>query len=78
MKQTKELSLISYPFSFGTGPFGSSRLHWNRTEQYQMEPFLQRAQKSTDSGSKWNGSVIFSVNARPIRTNFGTAPNTCS
>ena len=83
IKQTKKLSLITYPFSFGTVPFGSARLmeqygterfcpstgpvYWNRAE-----PFLQRTQKSTDSGSIWNGSKGYSVNARPIRTNFGT------
>ena len=39
IKQPKELgSLIKYPFSFGTVPFGSARLHWNRTERFQMEP----------------------------------------
>ena len=27
IKQTKESSLIIYPFSFGTVPFGSARLH---------------------------------------------------
>ena len=27
-----------------------------------------------DSGSKWNGSNGSSVNARPIRTNFGSVP----
>ena len=37
-----------------------------------MEPCLQKTQKSTESGSKWNGSKGSSVNARPIRTNFGT------
>ena len=74
IKQTKESSLISYPFHFGTVPFGSARLHWNRTKRFQLEPFLQRTQKVTDSGSKWNGSKGSSVNARPIRTNFGTIP----
>ena len=39
-----------------------------------MEPFLQRSQKSTDSVPKWNGSTSSSVNARPIRTNFGSVP----
>ena len=58
---------MSYPLSFGTVPFGSARLHWNRTERFQTEPFLQRAQNSRDSGSKSS-----SVNARPIRTKFGS------
>ena len=39
-----------------------------------MEPFLQRTQKSTDSGSKWNGSKGYSLNARLIRINFGMVP----
>ena len=39
-----------------------------------MEPFLQRNQKSKDSVSKWNGFCSSNVNARPIRTNFGSIP----
>ena len=74
IKKTKKSSLVSYPFSFGTVPFRSARLHWNRTERFDIEAFLQRTQKSTDGGSKWNGSKGFSVSARLIRTNFGTVP----
>ena len=33
---------------------------------------LQWTQKSTDSSSKWIGSMDSSINARLIRTNFGT------
>ena len=40
IKQPKKTSLISYPFSFGTVPFDCTRLHWNRTERFQIEPFL--------------------------------------
>ena len=43
-------------------------------ERFHMEPFLQSTQKSKDSSSKWNGSKGYSVNARLIRTNFGTVP----
>ena len=43
-------------------------------ERLQMEPCLQKTQKITERGSKWNGSKGSSVNARPIRTNFGTVP----
>ena len=46
----------------------------NRTERFQKKPFLLRIQKSTDSGSKLNGSKGSSVNARLIRANFGTVP----
>ena len=60
---------FSYPLSFGSVPFGSACLHWN-----QMEPSLHWSQKSTDSGSKWNGSNGSSVDERPIRTNFGSVP----
>ena len=43
-------------------------------EWFQMEAFLQRTQKGTDSSSKWNGSRGSSVNARLINTNFGMVP----
>ena len=43
-------------------------------ERFHMEPLLQSTQKSKDSSSKWNGSKGYSVNARLIRTNFGTVP----
>ena len=65
IKQTKESSLITYPFSFGTALFGSARFHWNRSLS---------GPKSKDSGSKLNGSKGSSVNTRLIRTNFGTVP----
>ena len=48
----------SYPFSFGSVPFGSSRLHWNKTELSQVGLFLQRSQKSTVSGSKSVSRVL--------------------
>ena len=66
IKQTKELSLIKYPFSFGTVPFGSARLQWNHSFRGPKRVLI--------SGSKWNGSKVSRVNARPIRTNFGTVP----
>ena len=68
-KANKGIISITYLFSFGMVPLGSAGIHWNRTERFQMELFLQRTQKSTDSGSKWNGSKGSSVNARPISTN---------
>ena len=48
-----ESSLISCLFSFGTVLFGSTCLQGSPMEWFQMEQFLQRTQKNTDSGSKW-------------------------
>ena len=59
----RNMLLFPYPFSFASVPFGSVRLHRNRTERLRIGPFLQRGQKSMDSGSKWNSSNGSSVNA---------------